>query len=89
MPSISTPDPQAAAPRRVGIVGPGLMGLGIAQAVAASGSKVVLCGRNAEAAQAGRLRLTAALEREIARGRLETAVGVEILARVEAAESDD
>lgn len=65
------------------------MGLGIAQAVAASGSKVVLCGRNAEAAQAGRLRLTAALEREIARGRLETAVGVEILARVEAAESDD
>jgi 3-hydroxyacyl-CoA dehydrogenase len=48
-----------------------------------------LCGRNAEAAQAGRLRLTAALEREIARGRLETAVGVEILARVEAAESDD
>lgn len=65
------------------------MGLGIAQAVAASGSKVVLFGRNAEAAQAGRRRLTAALEREVARGRLEATVGAEILARVEATESDD
>jgi 3-hydroxyacyl-CoA dehydrogenase len=87
MPFISTPEPTAA--RRVGIVGPGLMGLGIAQAVATSGSTVVLCGRNAEAARAGLRRLTAALEREVARGRLEAAVSVEILARVEAAESDD
>jgi 3-hydroxyacyl-CoA dehydrogenase len=87
MPFISTPEPTAA--RRVGIVGPGLMGLGIAQAVAASGSTVVLCGRNAEAARAGRRRLTAVLEREIVRGRLEAAIGVEVLARVEAAESDD
>ena len=88
MPSISTPEPPTAA-RRVGIVGPGLMGLGIAQAVAASGSKVVLCGRSAEAAQAGRRRLTAALEREVARGRLEAAASDEIVGRVEAAESDD
>jgi 3-hydroxyacyl-CoA dehydrogenase len=88
MPSISTAEPTATA-RRVGIVGPGLMGLGIAQAVAASGSTVVLCGRNAEAARAGRQRLTATLEREIARGRLEATGAVETLARVEAAESDD
>ncbi|HEY3721144.1 MAG TPA: 3-hydroxyacyl-CoA dehydrogenase NAD-binding domain-containing protein [Roseiarcus sp.] len=89
MPFISTPESPTAKARRVGIVGPGLMGLGIAQAVAASGSTVVLCGRNAEAAQAGCRRLAAAIERQVARGRIEGAVAAGILARVEAAESDE
>ncbi|HEX9586205.1 MAG TPA: 3-hydroxyacyl-CoA dehydrogenase NAD-binding domain-containing protein [Bradyrhizobium sp.] len=37
----------------VGVVGTGLMGLGIAQAVASAGFAVVLCGRNAEASHQG------------------------------------
>ena len=45
-------------PRRVGVVGPGLMGLGIAQALGAAGIEVSLCGRTVEAAQAGRERLS-------------------------------
>ena len=51
--------------------GPGLMGLGIAQAVARVGIEVLLCGRNAEAAHAGGERLENAIERQVARGRLE------------------
>jgi len=41
----------AEAPRRVGVVGPGLMGLGLAQACAAAGFEVALCGRDAAAAR--------------------------------------
>jgi 3-hydroxyacyl-CoA dehydrogenase len=93
MPSTSTAEPPAGEPpsaktQRVGIVGPGLMGLGIAQAVAASGSTVVLFGRNADAAHAGRRRLAATIERQVARSRLERAIGAEILSHVAAAEND-
>jgi 3-hydroxyacyl-CoA dehydrogenase len=94
MPSTSIAERQAGEPptsktRRVGIVGPGLMGLGIAQAVAASGSRVLLCGRNADAARAGRRRFEDAIERQVARGRLERTVGVGVLANVQAAEDDN
>ena len=47
-PSNSTADPI----RRVGVVGPGLMGLGLAQAIAAAGFEVALCGRDAGARRA-------------------------------------
>ncbi len=83
MPSISTAD------RGVGIVGPGLMGLGIAQAIAGSGFPVVLCGRNAQSARNGRQRLSASIERQVSRARLERAKGDAILDRIVAAESDD
>jgi 3-hydroxyacyl-CoA dehydrogenase len=93
MPSSSIAERQAGEPptsktRRVGIVGPGLMGLGIAQAVAASGSTAVLCGRNARAADVGRQRLENAIERKVAMGRLERTAGAGILANLEAAGDD-
>ena len=56
-PSTSTADLSA----RVGVVGPGLMGLGIAQAFAAAGADVVLCGRDEDASRRGRERLAASL----------------------------
>jgi len=71
-------------PRRVGVVGPGLMGLGIAQALAAAGLEVVLCGRTAEAAQAGRERLSASLRRQVSRARLDIENQAAILSRVRA-----
>jgi 3-hydroxyacyl-CoA dehydrogenase/enoyl-CoA hydratase/3-hydroxybutyryl-CoA epimerase len=70
---------------RVAVVGPGLMGLGIAQAFAASGAELVLCGRDEEAARRGRDRLAASLARQVARGRLEASIEAAIRAKVAAA----
>jgi 3-hydroxybutyryl-CoA dehydrogenase len=76
--SDSTADPI----RRVGVVGPGLMGLGLAQAIAAAGFEVALCGRDAATA---RERLTSALRRQAARGRLSGAEEAAMLAKVSVA----
>ncbi|MDO8769250.1 MAG: 3-hydroxyacyl-CoA dehydrogenase NAD-binding domain-containing protein [Burkholderiaceae bacterium] len=70
--------------RRLGIVGPGLMGLGIAQLAAAAGINVVLVGRDAASAVAGRQRLAALFERQVARGRLRSDAATELLSAVEA-----
>jgi 3-hydroxyacyl-CoA dehydrogenase len=70
-------------PPRVGVVGAGLMGLGVAQAFAATGARVVLCGRDQDAALRGRARLQAVLLRQVARGRLAPDDGAAILLRVE------
>ncbi len=48
----------------------------------------MLCGRNAGAADAGRQRLENAIERQVARGRLERTAGAGILANLEAAGDD-
>jgi 3-hydroxyacyl-CoA dehydrogenase/enoyl-CoA hydratase/3-hydroxybutyryl-CoA epimerase len=64
--------------RRVGVVGPGLMGLGVAQAIAAAGFEAILCGRDVESA---RERLLGALKRQVARGRLRGAEESAILDR--------
>lgn len=80
-PSNSTAD----ASTRVGVVGPGLMGLGIAQAFAASGAAVVLCGRNEEASRRGRVSLAASLSGQVARGRLDPIAEAAVLAQVESA----
>jgi 3-hydroxyacyl-CoA dehydrogenase/enoyl-CoA hydratase/3-hydroxybutyryl-CoA epimerase len=72
-------------PARVAVVGPGLMGLGIAQAFAAAGSGVALCGRDEAASRRGRERLVASLARQLARSRLDRAAEARILAKVEAA----
>lgn len=69
---------------RVAVVGPGLMGLGIAQVVAAAGLEVVLMGRDAAAARAGRDRLAAQLARQVARGRMTDAAAGELMSRVHA-----
>jgi 3-hydroxyacyl-CoA dehydrogenase len=81
-PSDSTADPI----RRVGVVGPGLMGLGLAQAIAAAGLEVALCGRDPAAA---RERLTSALRRQVDRGRLGGAEEAAILAKVSVATVTD
>jgi 3-hydroxyacyl-CoA dehydrogenase/enoyl-CoA hydratase/3-hydroxybutyryl-CoA epimerase len=68
--------------RRVGVVGPGLMGLGIAQTVATAGIEVALCGRDVAAAEAGVAKLAASLRRQVLRKRLEAADAAAILALV-------
>ena len=60
------------------------MGLGIAQALGTSGFEVSLCGRTAEAAQAGRERLSASLRRQVSRARLDGESEAAILSRVRA-----
>ena len=69
--------------RRIAVVGPGLMGLGIAQLAAATGVGVVLVGRDAAAASAGHRRLALNLERQVARARLTVPLAEALLARVE------
>jgi 3-hydroxyacyl-CoA dehydrogenase/enoyl-CoA hydratase/3-hydroxybutyryl-CoA epimerase len=71
---------------RVGIVGPGLMGLGIAEACAAAGFAVALSGRHLAAAKAGRDRLSTALRRRVERGRMDAARAAAIVAKIEPAD---
>jgi 3-hydroxyacyl-CoA dehydrogenase/enoyl-CoA hydratase/3-hydroxybutyryl-CoA epimerase len=78
-----TPSASIAEPlRRIGVVGPGLMGLGLAQACAAAGFEVALCGRDAATARA---RFDDALRRQVARGRLGEGDAAAIRAKVSAA----
>lgn len=56
--------------KRVGVVGCGLMGAGIAEVCARADVPVTVVERDAEAARAGRLRITRSLDRATANGRL-------------------
>ncbi|MFI6369680.1 3-hydroxybutyryl-CoA dehydrogenase [Streptomyces sp. NPDC050546] len=56
--------------KRVGVVGCGLMGAGIAEVCARAGVPVTVVERDAEAARTGRLRITRSLDRATAHGRL-------------------
>jgi 3-hydroxyacyl-CoA dehydrogenase / enoyl-CoA hydratase / 3-hydroxybutyryl-CoA epimerase len=69
-------------PRRLGVLGAGLMGHGIAYVAARAGLEVVLLDRDDAAAQAGKKRCAELLEREVARGRLDTAGRDAVLARI-------
>lgn len=65
---------------RLGVVGCGLMGSGIAQVAAVMGLDVLVAEASREAVEAGRRRITASLDRGVQRGRLteeqrETALG--------------
>lgn len=73
---------------RCAVVGPGLMGLGIAQVVAAAGFEVQLAGRDPASARAGRQRLAAQLHRQQQRGRLAAATVERVLALVKVVEDD-
>ncbi|GAB2682140.1 3-hydroxybutyryl-CoA dehydrogenase [Saccharopolyspora gloriosae] len=55
---------------RVGVVGSGLMGAGIAEVSARSGLDVIVSEVNEDAAEAGRVRITKSLDRAVSRGKL-------------------
>ncbi len=72
----------------IAVIGPGLMGRGIAQVCAASGLRVWLLGRDAASARAGRERLAQALARQVERGKLGGAQADALMSRIEAAPDD-
>ncbi|MBL1109019.1 3-hydroxybutyryl-CoA dehydrogenase [Streptomyces sp. 5-8] len=68
--------------RRVGVVGGGRMGAGIAEVCASAGLDTVVCEVHAVAARAARDRVAAALDRAVQRGRLEQAAAQDAFARL-------
>lgn len=70
--------------KRVGIVGSGIMGSGIAEVAAASGYEVVLRSRSQSAADAMVDRLTKSLAKQVEKGKRTEAEAGEITARVSA-----
>lgn len=73
------------APRSLAVVGPGLMGLGLAQVAAAAGWQVRLLGRDIDASRAACERLAAQLQRQVARARMGPQQAGMLLARVQPA----
>ena len=69
---------------RVGIVGSGIMGSGIAEVAAASGHEVVLRSRSADGADAMVAVLTNSLAKQVEKGKLTDAEAAEISGRVRA-----
>ncbi len=69
-------------PRRVGVVGAGTMGAGIAQVFAASGREVVLVDSAAGALDGARKRIGGSLDKLAAKGKLEPAAAKEAFARI-------
>ncbi|MFD9000253.1 3-hydroxybutyryl-CoA dehydrogenase [Streptomyces sp. NPDC059582] len=67
--------------RRVGVVGGGQMGAGIAEVCARAGLDTVVCEADAVAARAARDRVAASLERAVRRGRLEESAARDALTR--------
>ena len=68
--------------RTVGIIGCGLMGSGIAEAVARAGQTVVFLEASEELVERGRTRIETSTLRAVERGRLETAERDTLLGRI-------
>ncbi|MCM2423876.1 3-hydroxybutyryl-CoA dehydrogenase [Streptomyces sp. RKAG293] len=68
--------------RRIGVVGGGQMGAGIAEVCARAGLDTVICEADNHAARAARERVTASLERTVQRGKLERITAEDALARM-------
>jgi 3-hydroxybutyryl-CoA dehydrogenase len=68
--SAATPSPPPAPPRAVGVVGAGLMGSGIAEAVAVAGAPVLLHEPEAAVLDRARAKIEGSLERAVRRGNL-------------------
>jgi 3-hydroxybutyryl-CoA dehydrogenase len=66
----TAPDPQQSAPSRIGIVGGGLMGSGIAEVNARAGADVVVVEVDEQAVEGARKRITTSLDRALNRGKL-------------------
>ena len=69
--------------QRVGVIGGGLMGSGIAEVCARAGSRVIVHEIHGEAADAARARIEASVDRGVEKGRLDPSDRESILARVE------
>src|SRR2546426_3643665 len=72
----------------IGVVGPGLMGLGLCHLAGAAGCAAVLVGRDATAARRGLERLASDLDKRVLRGRLGASDRDRILGAVSAAPDD-
>ncbi|MCP8940007.1 3-hydroxyacyl-CoA dehydrogenase NAD-binding domain-containing protein [Alsobacter sp. SYSU M60028] len=70
-------------PRRVGVVGAGFMGAGIAYVAAGAGIEVVLVDRDAETAEKGKAHAHKAMTEQIMKGRAKTADRDALLARIQ------
>jgi len=68
--------------KRIGVVGSGIMGSGVAEVAAGSGFEVVLRSRSQEGADAMLAGLDASLARQVKKGRLEEGEAAEIRSRV-------
>jgi 3-hydroxyacyl-CoA dehydrogenase / enoyl-CoA hydratase / 3-hydroxybutyryl-CoA epimerase len=68
--------------RRIGVIGAGLMGAGVAQVAAERGIDVVLLETSESQAQAGRQRIAEGYHKRVAKGRLDAALVDGALARV-------
>ncbi|MBZ3901875.1 MULTISPECIES: 3-hydroxybutyryl-CoA dehydrogenase [Streptomyces] len=68
--------------RRVGVVGGGQMGAGIAEVCARAGLDTVVCEVDAIAARTARERVAASLDRAVKRGKLEAGEAADTLARM-------
>ncbi|MFI9052129.1 3-hydroxybutyryl-CoA dehydrogenase [Streptomyces sp. NPDC053427] len=68
--------------RRVGVVGGGQMGAGIAEVCARAGLDTVVCEANAVAARAARERVAVSLERAVQRGKLDRIAAEDALTRM-------
>ncbi len=73
---------------KVGIVGCGTMGSGIAEIIARKGLPVAFVEVDDEAVEKGRARIVSSLERQVARGRLEEAERDAILGRIDGSTED-
>jgi 3-hydroxyacyl-CoA dehydrogenase/enoyl-CoA hydratase/3-hydroxybutyryl-CoA epimerase len=67
---------------RLGVLGAGMMGAGIAYAAARAGIEVVLKDVSAEAAEKGRAHSAALLDKQVSRGRVTSEEKDEVLARI-------
>jgi 3-hydroxybutyryl-CoA dehydrogenase len=72
--------------RRIGVLGAGQMGGGIAQVAAGAGYDVVLCDVSRELAERGRSKIAAITGKQVEKGKMPTAARDALIARIEARE---
>jgi 3-hydroxybutyryl-CoA dehydrogenase len=77
---------ELSAVRRVGVVGAGQMGRGIAQVAAAGGYDVTLCDSTKALAEAGRAQIQAVVEKLVDKGKMAGEAGEALVGRIHAAE---